>query len=272
MQWFCTVLMFGMVLSAQEPGGAALMKAQSDLQRLRELVAAGAIAPIKLQDAEQSLGDAQDETVLNRTLYGKVTVQDLTEEQSNEMIAAAARRLQREIDRLGRMQKLVDAGVIARGELAPTEQEIESRRLALDLAKSRARLLAEIAESAHREQVIEGGIAPPGEQPIMEHYDGGHVFSSKELKAVELAFEKKFYKPLPISANGETGIHRALGFDHRGRVDVAITPDQPEGVWLRTYLEKNAIPYYAFRAAVRGKATGAHIHIGPGSTRLRVAD
>jgi hypothetical protein len=43
-------------------------------------------------------------------------------------------------------------------------------------------------------------------------------------------------------------------------------------VWLRAYLAAKEIPYYAFRAAVPGKATGAHIHIGPGSTRLRAAD
>jgi hypothetical protein len=67
---------------------------------------------------------------------------------------------------------------------------------------------------------------------------------------------------------GETAVHRALGFDHRNRVDVAVHPDQPEGVWLRQYLELHYIPYFAFRRAVPGKATGAHIHIGPMSTPL----
>jgi hypothetical protein len=51
-------------------------------------------------------------------------------------------------------------------------------------------------------------------------------------------------------------------------VDVAIHPDDPEGQWLLTYLLENHIPYFAFRHAVPGKATGAHIHIGPQSTRL----
>jgi hypothetical protein len=59
-----------------------------------------------------------------------------------------------------------------------------------------------------------------------------------------------------------------MGFDHRNRVDVAVHPDQPEGVWLRDYLMQNGIPFFAFRQAVRGKATGAHIHIGPISTRI----
>jgi hypothetical protein len=47
-----------------------------------------------------------------------------------------------------------------------------------------------------------------------------------------------------------------------------VHPDSPEGAWLLEYLRAQRIPYYAFRQAVRGKATGAHIHIGPGSTRL----
>jgi len=83
-----------------------------------------------------------------------------------------------------------------------------------------------------------------------------------------LAFSSKFDRPLPISAEGETEVHRALGFDHRGRVDVAVVPSAPEGVWLRQYLQLRKIPYYAFSRAIPGKATAAHIHIGPGSTRL----
>ena len=69
---------------------------------------------------------------------------------------------------------------------------------------------------------------------------------------------------------GDTAVHRAMGFDHRGRVDVALSPDQPEGVWLREYLTGQEIPYFAFRHAVPGKATGAHIHLGPMSTRYKL--
>ena len=67
-------------------------------------------------------------------------------------------------------------------------------------------------------------------------------------------------------------MHRALGFDHTGRIDVALSPDSVEGKWLRTYLEARDIAYYAFRVAIAGRATGAHIHVGPGSTRLQSTD
>ena len=65
-----------------------------------------------------------------------------------------------------------------------------------------------------------------------------------------------------------TAVHRSLGFDHTGRVDVELHPALPEGRWLLEYLTGHRIPYFAFRHAVPGKATGAHIHIGPMSTRL----
>lgn len=258
---------------AVAPAADELTKANQEIQKLRDLVQAGAIAPSRLQDAEQLVGDAQDQVILNRTLYGKLTAQDLTPEQSQEMVAAADRRLQRQNAKMERMQKLVDAGVIARGELAPLEQEIACRTLTVDLAASRARLLVELAEMALREQTFESAAQPSlTDRPVMEHFEGEGILTATALKGVETAFEKEFKRPLPISANGETSVHRALGFDHRGRVDVALLPDQPEGTWLRSYLEKREIPYFAFRTAVAGKATGAHIHIGPGSTRLRVAD
>lgn len=255
-----------------------MARARQEISRLRDLVAAGAVAPLRLQEAEERLGDARDDEILRRSLYGKLTVQELSPEQAGGMIEAAQRRFERQRLRISQVQKLVDAGVMARGEMAALEEELETRRLTVDLARSRARLLEELVEMARREQQAaeqrQGAAeaARSSESPAMERYDGDRLFTPNDLKAVSLAFEKKFKTPLPISANGETTLHRAMGFDHRGRVDVALSPDQTEGVWLRTYLEANEIPYYAFRSAVPGKATGAHIHIGPGSTKLRAAD
>jgi hypothetical protein len=107
----------------------------------------------------------------------------------------------------------------------------------------------------------------------MVHYEGdGAILANRDLLTLESSFERRFGKPLPISADGQTATHNALGFDHKGRVDVAVNPNEPEGIWLRHYLEAKRVPYYAFLRAVPGKATGAHIHIGPGSTKLHNAD
>ena len=60
------------------------------------------------------------------------------------------------------------------------------------------------------------------------HYDGNVVvFTRSDLEKLEIDYIAKFARPLPISAEGETAVHRSLGFDHRGRVDVAVMPDQP---------------------------------------------
>jgi hypothetical protein len=121
------------------------------------------------------------------------------------------------------------------------------------------------AEEAVQAQLAEHPSVMPS---IAERFDGDGIFTPQILQRVETAFASHFGKPLPVSANGETVVHRALGFDHRGRVDVPVHPDQPEGVWLREYLTQHRIPFFAFRQAVPGKATGAHIHMGPMSTRI----
>ena len=128
-------------------------------------------------------------------------------------------------------------------------------------SRSHAALVREIAGMAHSEAEAAPGLAE-------EKTSGNHLIEPQELKALTLAFEKHFSEPFPVSARGMTAVHRALGFDHTGRVDVAVNPDSAEGIWLREYLDAKAIPYYAFRTAIAGKATAPHIHIGPGSTRL----
>jgi uncharacterized membrane-anchored protein YhcB (DUF1043 family) len=257
-------------LVAQDAGSLDVIRARADLERLRGLVQVGAIAPAKLSEAEDALGDAQDDQVLRGTLYGSITAQDLTEKQADDMVAAAQRRLDRQKAKLDRYQKLVDAGVLARNELEPIQMELESRRVTVDLAENRSHLLQELAAQAKTESALMRD--DHADHSLMQRFDGDGVFSPGDLKKVQTAFEAHFHKLLPISANGETSVHRALGFDHRGRVDVALNPDQPEGAWLRAYLQHQDIPFYAFRAALPGRATGPHIHIGPGSTRLRAAD
>ena len=247
-------------------------QAQANLERLRGLVQVGAVAPMRLAEAEEALGDAQDDDVLRATLYGKLTPQDLTEKQSEDMLAAAQRRYDRQKGKLARYQKLVEAGVLARNELESLQMELDSRHITVSLAQNRAHLLEELAAMARTENSYMHDDGAAQDHRLMERFDGDGAFSTADLKKVIAAYQGKFHRPLPISANGETSVHRALGFDHRGRVDVALNPDQREGVWLRAYLEKQDIPFYAFRAALPGKATGPHIHLGPGSTRLRAAD
>jgi hypothetical protein len=253
--------------------------AQDEVQKITQLVQIGALPKLRLDQAEQDLADIQDDAILERTLYGELPVEDLTDKLIEDMVAAAERRVERQQARLDAMKKLVDEGISALSSLTAPEQELATRRMNLDLAHSRARVMGELAALAKFEKssaAIQDATRIEYRDmfaPGMEHYEGSGIFQeSRDLKPLAIAFKKKFDRPLPISATGETDLHRAMGFDHTGRVDVAINPSDPEGVWLRRYLKSRQIPYYAFTRAIRGKATAAHIHIGTGSTRLHNAD
>jgi hypothetical protein len=268
MYWIALV---SVALLAQDRATTELSR---EIERLEQLAAAGAIAPVRVVEARNALADAQDMDVLNRTLYGKIELEEYTESQAASMISAAERRVARQQERLARLQKLIDNGVSPRTELEPVQAELDARIAAVASAKARIRLFEELVEmaNAEHEAVTLSPSSVLGPSPMVEHFQGLGKFSDADLKKVVLEFEKEFAKPLPVSARGETAVHRALGFDHRGRVDVGVNPDSSEGQWMRKFLAANRIPYIAFRRAIAGQATAPHIHIGPPSPRLTSAD
>lgn len=247
--------------AAEDPD---VLRARLGIERLRALVEAGALPRAQLEQAEDNLADAQDMAVLRRTMFSN----DLAEAEASEMVAAAQRRLDRRQKHLDKIRGMIDAGVAARADLGPFQAEVDYARQEYDLAVSRANLCHELADLARAEQNRQLHPVPADSPGASARYDGDGVFSGADFQRLAAAYEHRFAAPLPVSAMGDTAAHRALGFDHTGRVDVALNPDQPEGIWLRQYLESRRIPYFAFWHAVPGKATGAHIHIGPESTRL----
>ncbi len=254
-------------LAAAQTGAAnlELEKAKAGLEKLRALVEAGAVPQTQLVQAEETLADAQDAALLGRTLYGE----ELTDAQSEAMIAAADRRLQRRSQAFERTKKLVDAGVAPAVSLDEFQEDLDSALKECDLATSRVLQLHELTANAEIERALLETSVPP---PLSERHEGDGVFNMSRFARIETAFHHHFGKRLPVSAMGETDVHRSMGFDHRGRVDVALHPDQPEGVWLRTYLDEKHVPYFVFRQAVAGKATGAHIHLGTVSGPLAHGD
>ena len=210
--------------------------------------------------------DLRDDALLQATLSmtispedirGSEFAQDLAEKQADEMTAASQRRVQR-------MESRIKLGPLADGELNPLLDQMHLRVETARLVISRAALVKEIVRSARADLAAKNALK---RGRIMEKFGGNGRFNATDLSMVERAFVRKFGRTLPISADGDTSLHRALGLDHTGRVDVAVSPDQAEGIWLRKYLESLRIPYYAFRKAVVGSATAPHIHIGPPSFR-----
>lgn len=258
---------------AQPPTPAEMLRGPQDRSRVPELVEAGALPRSALEQAQKEEEDAADARILERILYGNVSVEELTEQQAEEMVAAATRRHERRQTRLERAEKLVEAGALPRNGLTPLLEEFDSSRKTLGLAASRARLLRELAAMARAEQAwmarLEETPAAADFPGLVERYDGLAVFQFAQLRGISEAFAKRFSKPLPVSARGDTAVHRALGFDHRGRIDVAVDPDQAEGIWLRSQLRALGIPFIALRSFLSGRSTGPHIHIGPPSSPLR---
>jgi hypothetical protein len=267
---FLTPLLFvcAACLWSQSEESPEIARAKSGIEKLRALVEAGAAPKAQLERAEAVLADAQDAAYLRKTVYGT----DLNEDQTDDMMAAAQRRVDRRKNAVADMKGLIEAGVASQLSLTPVLEELDTARKEFDLAESRARFVRQMAEEARAEEALESSLhQSPEDSPVLaDRYDGDGIFSMGTFSKVEAEYARKFGKPLPVSAMGETAVHKSLGFDHRGRVDVAIHPDQPEGHWLLEFLVQNHIPYFAFRHAVPGKATGAHIHIGPMSTRYKL--
>jgi hypothetical protein len=248
---------------------ALVNRAQNEVARIKALVDQGTLPKSLLEEAQARLADAQDEAILAETLYGTVRLQDMTAEQAAAMISAAQRRVDRQSAMVTDRQKLLDGGIISKSEFASFQNELDSRTRVLELAQNRAKLLEQLRAMAEIEQRLERAARTPSN--VLIRYDGNGLFNLSDLPAISSEFEKQFHRALPISAFGQTLVHQSMGLDHRNRVDVALNPDQPEGIWLRQLLERLHVPYLAFRSAVAGAATAPHIHIGPGSTRLKLA-
>jgi len=257
------------------PVSAELVRAREEFRRVEKLVSEGVLPRASLSRAETALADAEDHEILSQAFHGATGIEDLDEKDAVDMIGAATRRLERQREALAAARKLADAGALSQAALSPYVEELDRRSRALDEAHSRARLVRELIEMARAEEsaeIEEKTAVPQGPRPAAERFDGKGLFQVTDLKTISLAFLKQFGRVLPVTAVGSTAVHRRLGFDHRGRVDVGLDPDDEQGAWLRRHLESRAIPYFVFRQALRGRSTAPHIHIGPPSPRLTAGD
>ncbi|MGI8958912.1 MAG: hypothetical protein ACR2IV_03945 [Bryobacteraceae bacterium] len=251
---------------------ATLERAQHEVARIKALVDDGTLPKSRLAEAQLALSDAQDETILAQTLYGEWRAQDMTPEQTKAMLQAAQNRVDRQQKTVDDRQKLLDSGALARSGFAAFQDELASRKRVLELVRNRAKLVQDLQQMATLEQQFERATQTgAGAKYVMIRFEGNGLFNLSDLTAISNQFQKRFHHASPISARGQTLVHQSMGLDHRNRVDVALNPDQPEGIWLRQLLENLHVPYLAFRSALVGAATAPHIHIGTGSTRLKLA-
>ena len=213
----------------------------------------------RLERAPSLPADNGEDDADAATVRNAINARNLTDEQSTALVSAAGRRY---IRRKMAYDQAVAQGNAPARTLDFLRKEVELSRKVCDLVESIGRRPDEVALQAEID--IERSIwSMPG--ALAERHDGRVTFTDADLKTLQHDFMNTFHRPLPVSAHGETALHRSMGFDHRGRTDVAVGPETTEGVWLRHYLTEKGASFFAFRSAAVGKATGAHIHIGPAS-------
>lgn len=264
----------GAALSGQTSSATTtvdLQMAEETVEVLRPLVQNGSLPPQRLADAEMNLEDAQDNLILQRTLYDVSRATTMTEPEAKRAVEAAERRAERQKKRIARLEELVKEGILARNELTVAQEELASREQIVGFANKQLELVQRMqALMVLERQAIESSKFEV--KPLVERFDGNGRFNITDFRALDQQFVKEFGVGLPVSAFGQTATHDALGFDHRGRVDIGLLPDSPQGKWLLERLRLFKIPFYAIRSALPGVSTAPHIHIGPPSTRLHLGN
>jgi multidrug efflux pump subunit AcrA (membrane-fusion protein) len=184
--------------------------------------------------------------------------------------------LGRASDEVARRREFAARGIISRLELEQSEQQRQAAEARVEATR---RQIAEadelILEAAAREQLARLPALEPGGYVATDtllHYGGRRPWSLAEVPAIERFFAAAFGRALPVSASGQTLVHDRLAFDHHNALDVALHPNSREGQALIAHLRGAGIPFLAFRGAVAGSSTGAHIHIGDPSPRLTLRD
>jgi len=178
-------------------------------------------------------------------------------------------------DKLAVSQKLHAEGLIPKTQLEENERTLaeakqkvaETRR---QMTSADDQIAAVLVENAAHEQLAKN--LNLAKQRLVRtssfiRFTGGPGWNIGEAWKVQRFFSDTFRKELPIAVFGQGAIHNRWRLDHRNSMDISLHPDSAEGQALLNYLQRNGIPYLAFRSAIPGTATGPHIHIGRPSHR-----
>lgn len=170
--------------------------------------------------------------------------------------------------------------LLAEGLVPRTQVEENERALALakekiaetnrQMASAEAQIAGVLVETAANEEINKN--LRFAKQRLVRtaaftRYTGAGGWSIGEAWKIQRFFSDAFKKQLPIAVFGQGAIHDRWRLDHRNAMDIQLHPDGVEGRALLDFLQKNGIPYLAFRSAIPGTATGPHIHIGRPSHR-----
>ena len=179
-------------------------------------------------------------------------------------------------EKLAASKKLYDDGLIAKARVDESERALaEAREKVTDTRKqidNADKQVAAILVESEAEKTIAKNLRLARQSLVRTtafiRYNGaGSGWNIGEAWKIQRFFSDTFKKELPVAVFGQGAIHDRWRLDHRNAMDISLHPDTAEGQALLAFLQKNGIPYLAFRAAIPGTATGPHIHIGRPSHR-----
>jgi hypothetical protein len=213
------------------------------------------------------LAKLRDEYVKTTNEY-KASLEKLTQIYENNVTKAE--------EKLAQSKKLFDEGLIAKAQVEENERAVEAEREKLKNARAQMTKaddqVAALLVETEAEKTISRNLRLARQSLVRTtsfiRYNGaGSGWGLAEAWKVQRFFSDTFKKELPIAVFGQGAIHDRWRLDHRNAMDISLHPDSAEGQALLAFLQKNGIPYLAFRSAIPGTATGPHIHIGRPSHR-----
>ncbi len=204
---------------------------------------------------------------------------------TQELIALKEVELSAATQKHEQLRQLHSEGLIAQREVEDNERKLAGLRATVEELRLQVvaseQVIAEVEEAeeiekkARLQSAALASVKKTARQalnysstPAIIRHTGSNGWTAANLSSVQTFFASTFGRSLPISAYGQTTTHTRLGYDHSRAVDVALHPDSVEGRALINYLQSRGIAFIAFRSAVPGTATGAHIHIGSPSHRI----
>jgi hypothetical protein len=176
---------------------------------------------------------------------------------------------------VAKSKKLFDEGLIARAQVEENERALASARDKVTATRRQITdadtQIAAILVESEAEKTIAKNLRLARQSLVRTtsfiRYNGSSGWGIGEAWKVQRFFSDTFKRELPVAVFGQGAIHDRWRLDHRNAMDISLHPDSAEGQALLSFLQKNGIPYLAFRSAIPGTATGPHIHIGRPSHR-----
>jgi hypothetical protein len=172
-------------------------------------------------------------------------------------------------------KKLLAEGLIPKTQLEEYERAVAVAKQKIaetnrSMTGADEQVAAVLVEAEANEQIAKNlRLAKQGlvRTAAFTRYTGAGGWNLGDSWKIQRFFYDTFNKQLPIAVFGQGPIHDRWRLDHHNAMDIQLHPDGVEGRALLDFLQKNGIPYLAFRSAIPGTATGPHIHIGRPSHR-----